>query len=51
LISPSRSQRSIIATFFRNVAFATPMFLGFRLPALFLPNTNPPRPEKNGYMW
>src|SRR5581483_11106633 len=51
LISPSLFHLSIRPAFFRNFAFATPMSDGSRLPAWLTPNTNPPSPEKNGYMW
>ena len=34
-----------------TLALATPITLGFRLPALLRAKTKPPRPEKNGYMW
>src|SRR3954454_3485716 len=51
LIRPSLFHLLIRLAFLRNAGFATPMSDGSRLPALFVPKTYPPRPEKNGYMW
>src|SRR6478735_2902767 len=51
LIRPSLFHLSIRCAFFRKSGLATPMSFGLRLPALLVPKTYPPRPEKNGYMW
>ena len=39
LIRPSLFHLSISGAFLRNILFATPMFDGSRLPALFVPKT------------